>query len=212
MSQASTFWPTAPDVGPGAKATTILTNLQRGNVPTQNISNVRGVDVYQRAGQGDLDQKDLQQWLRETGDDIERPDVQGLTMLMWASAYGQTPTVQLLLSMGADVNCIGREEETPLHLAASAPPSSGCHELLTLLLRSGARVDSEDENGVTPLMFACINNHSHAAHELLAAGADITKRNINGDTAYGLAVRHGSRQVQTVLENHMLSALGQPRV
>ena len=41
MSQASTFWPTAPDVGPGAKATTILTNLQRGNVPTQNISNVR---------------------------------------------------------------------------------------------------------------------------------------------------------------------------
>ena len=32
---------------------------------------------------------------RETGDDIERPDVQGLTMLMWASAYGQTPTVQV---------------------------------------------------------------------------------------------------------------------
>ena len=26
--------------------------------------------------------------------------------------------LQLLLSMGADVNCIGREEETPLHLAA----------------------------------------------------------------------------------------------
>merc|ERR1719400_1642843 len=155
MSQASTFWPTAPDVGPGAKATTILNNLQRG-------------------------------------DDIERPDVQGLTMLMWASAYGQTPTVQLLLSLGADVNCMGREEESPLHLAAS----SGCHELLTLLLRSGARVDSEDENGVTPLMFACMNNHSHAAHELLAAGADITRRNINGDTAYGLAVRQGSRQVQ----------------
>merc|ERR1719222_913283 len=133
---------------------------------------------------------------------------EALRMLMWASAYGQTPTVQLLLSLGADVNCMGREEESPLHLAAS----SGCHELLTLLLRSGARVDSEDENGVTPLMFACMNNHSHAAHELLAAGADITRRNINGDTAYGLAVRQGSRQVQTVLENHMLSALGQPRI
>ena len=34
-------------------------------------------------------------YCRETGDDIERPDVQGLTMLMWASAYGQTPTVQV---------------------------------------------------------------------------------------------------------------------
>ena len=69
------------------------------------------MDVYQRAGQGDLDRGDLEQWLRlmdyvkyidtnsftcrETGDDLERPDVQGLTMLMWASAYGQTPTVQV---------------------------------------------------------------------------------------------------------------------
>merc|ERR550525_1238900 len=123
MSQASTFWPTAPDVGPGAKATTILTNLQRGNVPTQNISNVRGVDVYQRAGQGDLDQKDLQQWLRETGDDIERPDVQGLTMLMWASAYGQTPTVQLLLSMSADVNSLGGKRRRRYTLPQVLPPA-----------------------------------------------------------------------------------------
>ena len=41
---------------------------------------------------------------RETGDDLERPDVQGLTMLMWASAYGQTPTVQV-----GTVNSVQRE-------------------------------------------------------------------------------------------------------
>jgi len=103
---------------------------------------------------------------------------------------------------------MGKERETSLHLAAS----SGCHELITLLLRNGAMVDCEDENGVTPLMFASLSNHSHAVHELLASGADITRRNINGDTAYALAVRQGARQVQTVLENHMLAALGQPRV
>ena len=61
----SAFWPSCPDVGPDAKATTILTNLQRGNVPTQNISSVRCVDVYQRAGQGDLDRNDLAMWLRQ---------------------------------------------------------------------------------------------------------------------------------------------------
>ena len=38
---------------------------------------------------------------RETGDDIDRPDVQGMTMLMWAAAYGQTPTAQLLINHGA---------------------------------------------------------------------------------------------------------------
>ena len=81
-------------------------------LPGVSCYETRGVDVYQRAGQGDLDRGDLEQWLRfmdyskrgyqynsftcrETGDDLERPDVQGLTMLMWASAYGQTPTVQV---------------------------------------------------------------------------------------------------------------------
>ena len=97
----------------------------------------RGVDVYQRAGQGDLDRKDLEQWLRETGEDVDRPDQQGLTMLMWASSYGQTPTVQvifltpsrveityvlpglqLLLNHGASLYAVGRELESPLHLAA----------------------------------------------------------------------------------------------
>ena len=119
--------------------------------------------MYQRAGQGDLDRNDLEQWVREMGDDIDRPDVQGLSMLMWASAYGQTPTVQLLLSRGAEINLCGKELETPLHLAAASGgcgagcgriwcnvvenPGPGCHELVTLLLRAGARVDGEDENG-----------------------------------------------------------------
>lgn len=203
----SAFWPTAPDVGPNAKATTILTNLQRGNVPTQNISSKRCVDVFQRAGQGDLDKNDLAMWLRETGDDMDRPDMQGLTMLMWAAAYGQTPTVHLLLHHGASVNVAGREMETPLHLAASC----GCHELITLLLRNGAQVDCEDENACTPIMFATINNHPHCVHELVTSGADITRRNIAGNTSYSLAVKHGARAAQTVLENHMMAALGQPR-
>jgi len=204
----SAFWPKCPDVGPGAKATTILTNLQRGNVPTQNISSVRSVDVYQRAGQGDLDRNDLALWLQETGDDIDRPDVGGMSMLMWAAAYGQTPTVQMLINHGASVHTVGREMESALHLAASC----GCHELVVLLLRSGAQVDCEDENSCTPTMFASINSHPHCVHELVISGADLTKRNINGDTAYSLAVKHGARGVQTVLENHMLAALGQPRV
>eukprot|EP00090_Calanus_glacialis_P034342 TRINITY_DN5759_c0_g1_i1.p1 TRINITY_DN5759_c0_g1~~TRINITY_DN5759_c0_g1_i1.p1 ORF type:complete len:216 (-),score=79.01 TRINITY_DN5759_c0_g1_i1:130-747(-) len=204
----SAFWPTCPDVGPGAKATTILTNLQRGNVPTQNISSVRCVDVYQRAGQGDLDRNDLAGWLMETGDDIDRPDVGGMTMMMWAAAYGQTPTVQMLINHGASVHTAGKEMETPLHLAASC----GCHELIMMLLRHGAQVDCEDENSSTPTMFATMNKHPHCVHELIASGADVTKRNINGDTAYSLAVKNGARNVQTVLENYMLAALGQPRV
>lgn len=200
----SAFWPACPSVAPGAKASTILTNLQRGNVPTQNISIVRNVDVYQRAGQGDLDKNDLSSWMRETGDDIDRPDVHGLSMMMWAAAYGQVPTVQLLLNHGANVNVAGKENETSLHLAASC----GCHELVSLLIRAGSLVDAEDENLSTPLMLASLSGHPHCVHELVVHGADVSKRNINDDTAYSLAVKHGARNVQTVLENHMLTILG----
>jgi ankyrin repeat protein len=42
---------------------------------------------------------------RESAGDIDRPDNHGLTMLMWAAAYGQTPTVQLLVNRGASVHC-----------------------------------------------------------------------------------------------------------
>ena len=185
------FWPAQPSVAPGAKASTILTNLQRGNVPTQNISIVRNVDVYQRSGQGDLDRNDIREWLSQTGDDMDRPDNNGLTMLMWASAYGQVPTVQLLLNHGVNVNVTGKENgdtihddvcddvtifaETALHLAASC----GCHELVTLLVRSGSTVDAEDENLSTPLMLASLGGHPHCVHELVLAGADVTRRNIN---------------------------------
>ena len=64
---------------------------------------------------------------RETGDDIERPDVQGLTMLMWASAYGQTPTVQVgFWSFDVDFNF---GNYLPFHLLCGK-----CSELWTCIL------------------------------------------------------------------------------
>ena len=77
---------------------------------------------------------------------------------------------------------------------------------------SGEEVDPEDENCSTPLMMASLSSNPHCVHELLLHGADISKRNVNSDTAYSLAVKHGARNCQTVLENHMLSVMGQPRV
>ena len=35
----------------------------------------------------------------------------------------------------------------------------------------------------------------------------MTRKNINDDSAYSLAVKHGARAVQTVLENHMLAII-----
>jgi ankyrin repeat protein len=60
---------------------------------------------------------------------------------MWASAYGQVPTVQLLLQHGAQIDFEGHEGETPLLLAAAG----GHHEVVRLLLTEGADVNHGDE-------------------------------------------------------------------
>ena len=60
--------------------------------------------------------------------------------------------------------------ETALHLAAS----SGCHELVTLLVRAGSAVDAEDENLSTPAMLAALGGHPHCVHELVGRVAGIS--------------------------------------
>ena len=57
-------------------------------------------------------------------------DPRGKTPLMWAAAYGQTPTVNKLLQAGADVGAMADESETALHLAAS----NGHHDVVRMLL------------------------------------------------------------------------------
>jgi ankyrin repeat protein len=131
---------------------------------------------------------------------LEDRDHRLRTPLMWAAAYGQTPTVALLVRHGASVYATADESETALHLAAS----SGHHDVVRLLVQHGAHVDALDENACTPLMFAAVQNHPHCVHELLASGADVTKTNVNDDSAISLAIRADALQAQAVLEQHIL--------
>ena len=97
---SGTFWPKLqPKTEDKAvKASTVLTNLQRGNIPTILQTKVEEVDqsIHQRAGQGELRSAELdQQGYMDVRDKL------GKTPLMWSAAYGQTPTVTLLLQKGA---------------------------------------------------------------------------------------------------------------
>merc|ERR1712045_414426 len=201
-----TFWPEKPRVdhipgsGGGVKASTVLTNLQRGNIPTIMQTVVEPVVVagpHQRAGQGELRPDDLIE------NDVNERDDKGRTPLMWSASYGQSPTISLLMRHGADIRACGYEGETALHLAAS----NGHHDAIRILINQGAEIDAPDENDCTPLMFAAMQNHPHSVNELLSHGADFTKSDFNGETALSLAVQNGSKLAQRVLENHALSVL-----
>ncbi|XP_063225130.1 DNA-binding protein RFXANK-like isoform X2 [Bacillus rossius redtenbacheri] len=169
------------------RPTTVLTNLQRGNIPTEAVVPTEGdASFHHRAGQGNLTQQDI-----ESEPDVDAPDAHRLSALMWASAYGQVPTVQRLLGRGAGAGRRGPEGETALLLAAAG----GHLDVLRALLAEGAAVDLVDDVGNTALMYAAHGNHPHCTNELLLRGADFTVTNHNQDTAYSIAVKRKSRLV-----------------
>ncbi len=135
QQQKGAFWPERPTkadpslAAAGVKANTVLTNLQRGNIPTMQTIVLEPVVVtlHQRAGMGELKAAELHPGM------LGERDPRGRTPLMWSAFYGQTPTVSLLLSHGADPEARGDEDETALHLAATG----GHHDTVKTLLRGG---------------------------------------------------------------------------
>lgn len=65
-----------------------------------------------------------------------------MTLLMWASAYGQVSTVKMLLSKAANINVKGNQHgETALQLASA----NGHCDIVKQLLIAGSEVDHVDD-------------------------------------------------------------------
>ena len=85
---------------------------------------------------------------------MEVRDHRGKTPLMWAAAYGQTPTVGKLLQAGADVGARADECETALHLAAS----NGHHDVVRMLLNQ-VRTERERDD-MRAWRYVCLQGNS----------------------------------------------------
>ncbi|KAL1129562.1 hypothetical protein AAG570_012507, partial [Ranatra chinensis] len=116
--------------------TTVLTNLQRGNIQTHIPQpDPAKVTWFEKAGRGDIVQQDIDDVLN-----VNVEDENGFTALMWAAAYGQTSTVKMLILKNADVNSKGKNGETALHFAAAG----GHHDVIRLLNTNGSHIDEKD--------------------------------------------------------------------
>jgi len=157
------------------------------------------LSFHQKAGKGELTQLDID----NVDTDINHADENGMTPLMWSSAYGQVPTAAMLLRAGSLHSTKGLEGETAIHLAAAG----GHTEIIRLLLSAGAAVNEIDDNYNTPLMYAAFSNHAHALNELLNHSADLTLSNLNDDTALSITVKRSSKEAQTVIEGYLFMLL-----
>ena len=109
--------------------------------------------------------------------------------LLAAIDTNQEDMVDLLLTAGADVNFPSRGGRTPLIV----PSCGGYSGIVSQLIRAGARVNDSDCDGRAPLSWAAGNIHPEdkvaVAKFLIAAGAEIDAKDINGATALWYAAK-----------------------
>lgn len=121
---------------------------------------------------------------------VNAPQPDGSTALLWAAHYNDVDAVRLLLKAGANAASANRFGASPLSEAAAA----GSAELVKALLDAGADAKSlTTTDGETVLMTAARSGNADAVRLLLEHGADVNAREqYKGQTAlmWAAAERH----------------------
>jgi ankyrin repeat protein len=106
-----------------------------------------------------------------SGVDIEEPDEDGRTPLIWAARSCDSQVVLLFLQWGARVNTSDNDGRTPLHHAIAAartnPPCRDFRSSINALVSAGADVLATDSKGSRPIDEA--RNFSGVAEDLAQA-------------------------------------------
>lgn len=133
------------------------------------------------------------------------------TPLHHAVASGDETTVRLLVDAGAidavSPSSAARWTMSPLHIAAS----KGLADVCALLARAGADVDgqSRPDAGVrTPVIMAAMEGHTEAVRALLAASADASLVDAEGQSAMDWARLLDHDEICAVLQPPPQAAVG----
>jgi ankyrin len=112
--------------------------------------------------------------------DVNAPQVDGATALMWAVYRDDAQLADLLIRAGANVKAANRTGVTPLMMASMY----GNAAMIDRLLKAGGDARSLGPNGETMVMFAARNGNPEAIKILVEGGADVNAREpIRGTTA-----------------------------
>jgi len=103
------------------------------------------------------------------GADVNLPESDGTTALLWATYHASPEMIAALLKAGADPNMPNQFGVTPLLQASRY----GDAATIRVLLAAGAAPGRAERDGETPLMAAARTGDLQSIQVLLAAGADV---------------------------------------
>lgn len=136
--------------------------------------------------------------LLEAGCAVDVQDNPGRTALHYACQHGHNATaVPLLLAHGVHLNLQDNDGCTPLFMAAS----EGLSHVVRALVRTGRCDVNLATHGTrrTPLHLLAYKGHADCLLDMIAAGADINLRDVEGQTALWHAVNNGRVEVIKLL-------------
>jgi len=116
----------------------------------------------------------------------------GDSVLLVAARYKRFEILELLMSLGADVEHRNKDLKRALHEAAG----SGCVRCVRHLIKQGkVHINPLKRADWTPLMIACAKGHLDVIKELVECGADVKRVNKDGWNGFHLACREGDIEV-----------------
>jgi hypothetical protein len=133
--------------------------------------------------------------------DIDEPDEDGRTGLIWASGCGHETVAKMLIEAGADVNAQGEYYGNALQAA-----SEGGHEkVVRMLIEVGADVNAQGEYYGNALQAASARGLEKVMQILMEAGADVNAQGGRYGNALHAASYSGHEKVVQILHKKMLS-------
>ncbi|RNE98605.1 ankyrin [Trypanosoma rangeli] len=168
-------------------------------------------------------------------ENINFVNADGYTPLYYASMKKNvgTRTVEQLLSLGAEVDMKGFDDETPLYIAcfngkikvvllllengADVNAKNGRDDetplhvaarigncaLIALLVERGANLDAQNFRGETPLYLAAKAGFHNAVYQLMNAGADVNIYDVDGKDPLYVASERRLKHVVILLKNSL---------
>ena len=122
----------------------------------------------------------------QKGIDVNMRDEFGTPALHLACVGQHLHVIESLVSAGANLESTDSQKRTPLLTACSLFPKEfreKAHSVVSLLLKHGAKVDAVDKLKTTSLMFAVEVGDHQSAGQLIAAGANVERKDKAGNMA-----------------------------
>lgn len=137
-------------------------------------------------------------YLLNRGSDIDTPDLEGFTPLMYACEGGNEKIVNILIYAGAKVNTSTPNGLTPLNIAARAQSA----ECIDSLLKSKAKVEPSKNALLSPFYISVCKNDVKSAKLLLENGANVNSQDKKRVAPIHIAAQEGNvEMIKLILSN-----------